>query len=402
MSKLLQEALADAKAVKRIAIENAKVALEETFQREVTGMFQEKIKEELENEETYGVDKQSGGLQGSSDIGGTVGGSKKPSAKSHKTSTKVVPQPTEKFFEETEEVEETVTAEGGPHQTKLESETDEGSYDETITNEELEEILSSLEEELDEEGEPTATAPAPVDPNAPALPAPVDPNAPVAPAQTPMASAPVDPNADLTAMNAAPAQPPVAPAQPPVAEEEDMEEISLEELLSEIGSEEELDEAKEDKKDKEDKEDDDKEDDDKKPAFLKKENASLRAQLSEHIKVVEYLREQINEINLLNAKLLYTNKLFKQFGLSNSQKLSIVEKFDLASTVREVKYAYTILAESLNSGASTVKKANTVAKNITEGLASKAVASTKPSKDVIVENTNEMASRFQRLAGIKK
>jgi hypothetical protein len=126
--------------------------------------------------------------------------------------------------------------------------------------------------------------------------------------------------------------------------------------------------------------------------------------LAEHIKVVEYLRDQINEINLLNAKLLYTNKLFKQFGLNNQQKLNIVEKFDLASTLREVKMAYTILAESLNSGASVVspKKTNTTVKNITEGLASKAVASTKPSKDVIVENTNEMALRFQRLAGIKK
>ena len=63
MSKLLQEAIADAKAVKSIAIENAKIALEETFQREVTGMFQNKIKEELETEETYGVGKQHGGLQ---------------------------------------------------------------------------------------------------------------------------------------------------------------------------------------------------------------------------------------------------------------------------------------------------------------------------------------------------
>ena len=85
MSKLLQEALADAKAVKRIAIENAKVALEETFQREVTGMFQNKIKEELANEEIYGVGDQGKGLQGSSDIGGTVGGSKKPSVKNSLT-----------------------------------------------------------------------------------------------------------------------------------------------------------------------------------------------------------------------------------------------------------------------------------------------------------------------------
>jgi len=387
MSKLLQEALADAKAVKRIAIENAKVALEETFQREVTGMFQEKIKEELANEETYGVGDQSGGLQGSSDIGGTVGGSKKPSAKAHQTSTKVVAQPREKFFEEAEEDEESLHAEGGPHQTQFEASEEEAVHDETITNQELEEILSSLEEELDEEGE-VAPAPAPVDPMAqapaPMAPAPVDPNAPVA------AQPPVDPNAP-----AAPVAPaPMAQAQPPVAEEEEsMEEISLDELLSEIGAEESLEEAKAEDEEEEDKEEED---------DLKEENTSLRTQLSEHIKVIEYLREQINEINLLNAKLLYTNKLFKQFGLNNSQKLSIVEKFDLASTVREVKYAYTILAESLSSGASTVKKTNTVAKSITEGLASKAVASTKPSKDVIVENTNEMALRFQRLAGIKK
>jgi hypothetical protein len=377
MSKLLQEALADAKAVKRIAIENAKVALEETFQREVTGMFQNKIKEELANEEIYGVGDQGKGLQGSSDIGGTVGGSKKPSVKANKTSTKVAGLQKEKFFEEAGEDEDSIHAEGGPHQTQFEGSEEEAGHDETITNEELEEILSSLERELDEEGEPSGV--------------PVDPNAPVAP----VAPAPVDPNAPV-----APVAPvaPMASAQPPVAEEEEsMEEISLDELLSEIGAEEEgLEEAK---KENDDEESESEDEDDEKTV---KEVASLRTQLSEHVKVIEYLREQINEINLLNAKLLYTNKLFKQFGLSNTQKLSIVEKFDLASTVREVKYAYTILAESLSSGASTVKKSNTVAKSITEGLASKAVASTKPSKDVIVENTNEMALRFQRLAGIKK
>jgi|NOAtaT_7_FD_contig_101_79219_length_3100_multi_8_in_0_out_0_1 hypothetical protein len=393
MSKLLQEALADAKAVKRIAIENAKVALEETFQREVTGMFQEKIKEELANEETYGVGDQSGGLQGSSDIGGTVGGSKKPSAKAHKTSTKVSKLETGVKLDE--EAEDSMHAEVGSHDNQMEA-SEEAVHDETITNEELEEILSSLEEELDEEGEPSPAQP-PVDPMAqtpapapaPMAPAPVDPNAPVA------AQPPVDPNAPVAPV--APA--PMAQAQPPVAEEEEsMEEISLDELLSEIGAEESLEEAKEEDDDeKEEKEEGKEEDED-----LKEQNTSLRTQLSEHIKVIEYLREQINEINLLNAKLLYTNKLFKQFGLSNTQKLSIVEKFDLASTVREVKYAYTILAESLSSGASTVKKTNTVAKSITEGLASKAVASTKPSKDVIVENTNEMALKFQRLAGIKK
>lgn len=370
MSKLLQEALADAKAVKRIAIENAKVALEETFQREVTGMFQNKIKEELANEE-MATQKPEDEMDEnvSSGIGkGSAKPKKQPHTKVSKLETGV------KLDEEAEEVDETIQEESG-----------EVVHDETITNEELEEILSSLEEEMGEEGQPAPAQP-PVDPMAQGAtvpPAPVDPNAPVAPP----APAPVDPNAPVV-----PPAPP-APAQPPVAEEEEsMEEISLDELLSEIGAEENLEEdeyCEEEEKDK------DKE-------YTVKEVASLRTQLSEHIKVIEYLREQINEINLLNAKLLYTNKLFKQFGLSNTQKLSIVEKFDLANTVREVKYAYTILAESLSSGASTVKKTNTVAKSITEGLASKAVASTKPSKDVIVENTNEMALRFQRLAGIKK
>ena len=53
-------------------------------------------------------------------------------------------------------------------------------------------------------------------------------------------------------------------------------------------------------------------------------------------------------------------------------------------------------------GGSVVKKTNTTAKTITEGLASKPVASTAPKKELIVENSNVMALRFQKLAGIKK
>jgi len=104
---------------------------------------------------------------------------------------------------------------------------------------------------------------------------------------------------------------------------------------------------------------------------------------------------------LLNAKLLYTNKLFKQFSLNNEQKMKVVENFDLTTSVREVKLTYAIMAESFNLGGSVVKKKNTTATTITEGLASKAVASTKPSQP-IVENGNQMAERFKTLAGIKK
>ena len=103
----------------------------------------------------------------------------------------------------------------------------------------------------------------------------------------------------------------------------------------------------------------------------------------------------------MNAKLLYTNKLFKQYNMSNTQKMKVVENFDLTTNVREVKLTYAIMAESFNLGGSVVKRKNTTATTITEGLASKAVASTKPPQQ-IVGGGNKMAERFKTLAGITK
>ncbi len=233
-----------------------------------------------------------------------------------------------------------------------------------ITDEELNEILAELEGELDEAGQ-------------------VDPNVPVAPAP-----APVDP------MAAAP-----APAPAPVAEEAEGEEVvDLQELLDSLNEEEMeesiVNEEKEEDDEKEEKVDEKIEDE--------KVDESLQAELNEAMSTVQYLRDQLNEVNLLNAKLLYTNKLFNQFNLDQKQKLKVVETFDLAKSIREVKLSYTILSESYSLGGSVVKKTNTTAKTITEGLASKPVASTAPAKELIVENSNVMASRFQKLAGIKK
>ena len=258
-----------------------------------------------------------------------------------------------------------------------------------ISDDELNEILAELEGELDEAGQ--------VDPNVPVAPAPapapVDPMAvapaPVAPA--PVAPAPVDP------MAVAPA--PVDPmAQAPVAEGDDGDEmVDLQELLDSLNDDEsageEITEGEE-------------EDEDEEPVDEKIEDAevveSLHSELNEAMSTVQYLRDQLNEVNLLNAKLLYTNKLFNSFNLDQKQKLKVVETFDLAKSIREVKLSYTILSESYSLGGSVVKKTNTTAKTITEGLASKPVASTAPKKELIVENSNVMALRFQKLAGIKK
>ena len=344
MSNLLKEAIADAKAVRATALANAKAALEEAFQPKLEAMLAEKLKNEIAD---------------SSDISN--------------------PDPTN-------------DNDGMP--LTVDRYVDESQME--ITDDELNEILAELEGELDEAGQ--------VDPNVPVAPAPVDPTA-VAPA--PVAPAPVDP------MALAPAPAPVdpmaqVPATAPVAEEMEGDEVvDLQELLDSLneeeteeeeGEEEEMEESiiNEEEKDEEKEEKVDEKIEDEKV------DESLQAELNEAMSTVQYLRDQLNEVNLLNAKLLYTNKLFNSFNLDQKQKLKVVETFDLAKSIREVKLSYTILSESYSLGGSVVKKTNTTAKTITEGLASKPVASTAPKKELIVENSNVMASRFQKLAGIKK
>lgn len=199
-------------------------------------------------------------------------------------------------------------------------------------------------------------------------------------------------------------------AEAPAAHED--EELNLDELLSETDDkdaddEEEIEEGKlppglakyqeEHGKDKKEKDEE-----------TVKENISLKKELSEYRSAVVYLRDRINEVNLLNAKLLYTNKLFKQASLNNEQKLKVIESFDLTKSVREAKLVYATLAESFNFGgrktveAAPKKVVSQTVKTITEGLASKTVASTKPTKAAVLTEGAIMANRFQKLAGIRK
>ena len=132
---------------------------------------------------------------------------------------------------------------------------------------------------------------------------------------------------------------------------------------------------------------------------IAKENAELKGALKEHRSVIKFLRAKINEVNMLNAKLLYTNKLFRAYELNGAQKMNIVETFDRCTTLREVKLVYSAKAESLGGS----KKS---AKSITEGFGSKPVGSTKPKADaekaeVLTETADEVIkNRLRKLAGI--
>jgi hypothetical protein len=127
---------------------------------------------------------------------------------------------------------------------------------------------------------------------------------------------------------------------------------------------------------------------------MKESFEKLQGELNEYKEAVSFLRDKLHEVNILNAKLLYTNKLFKEFVLSNDQKLKIVETFDRAQTTREIKLVYSTLAESYKDNGGERKEV------VKESYASKKSGGTAPKTKIITEES-QVADRFRKLAGLK-
>jgi hypothetical protein len=72
--------------------------------------------------------------------------------------------------------------------------------------------------------------------------------------------------------------------------------------------------------------------------------------------------------------------------------MKVIENFDRASNLREVKLIFATLSESFNLGTRTKR-------TIKESYASKPSASTRPSKKVISEG-NDLAARWKKLANL--
>jgi len=128
-------------------------------------------------------------------------------------------------------------------------------------------------------------------------------------------------------------------------------------------------------------------------------NEELKETLGEAYDTVSHLKSVINEVNLLNAKLLYTNKLFRNFDLNEGQKMKVIENFDRAGNTREAKLVFATLAESFHkptAGKRIVKESRS--------MASKPVASTAPSKETtqVLTEGFEQANRWKKLAGLIK
>ena len=112
--------------------------------------------------------------------------------------------------------------------------------------------------------------------------------------------------------------------------------------------------------------------------------------LEEAYSTIETLKSELNEINLLNAKLLYTNKIFKSKTLNENQKVKVLSSFDKAKNVGEVKMVF----ETLNEGIKVSK--NTINENL--GRASKGTMAPNVKKPIV--ESNEAFLRMQKLAGI--
>ncbi len=114
-------------------------------------------------------------------------------------------------------------------------------------------------------------------------------------------------------------------------------------------------------------------------------------ELDEAYNTIESLKSDLNEVNLLNAKLLYTNKIFKAKTLTESQKVKVLGAFDKAGTVKETKLVYETLNEGLKTKKSPIKESL--------GAASRVSRSVNAKKPII--ETDPMVERFKKLAGIK-
>ena len=341
MGDILKEAIADAKAVRETALQNAKMALEEAFTPQLKNMLSAKLKEdELEEGDPVLEDDDVDDEEGEDDA--------------------------EEGYHEGEHeegVHDDDEAEEGMHDDEEDAE--EGMHEDNIIEIDGVKYAPVVSEEEDEEDDEEE----------------------------------VEEDLDLESV--------IKELESELSEDEDLEEG--EEIEEEFEIDESLFEEDEELDEELDKSSDIGKGDNNRGSTDAssgigsgkkgmKESSDIQAELKEYKEAVVFLKDKLHEVNILNAKLLFTNKLFKEYSLDNGQKLKVVETFDRAQTTREIKLVYSTLAESFKSGPITRKT-----KNITES-ASSAVGSTKPStesKKVITEET-KVADRFRKLAGLIK
>jgi len=407
MDDLLKDAIADAKAVRETALANAKLALEEAFTPRIQSMLSQKIQSEIEDEDEVAdaevadeeeeVPAEAPEMEAPAEEAPEVAVEPEEGeevADEEEAGMEVPAMDTDEIEDEEPEVEGVIEIDGVKYAPVVSEEEDEEdavheeededegySEDldleavlaelegETVTEEEDEEEETVKEEEDKDEEEDDEVNENDVSSDIGAADNKLKPEA---GDSSKIGQGPEGEGSDKPAGKENSEDEIVDDLKEDVEISED---IDLEEVLKALTEEEDEEEEKED---------------------ASEAVNTLKADLEEHRNVVKYLRGKLNEVNLLNAKLLFTNKLFRNFGLNNEQKLKVVETFDRATNLREVKLVFSTLAESF--GNKVASKPSKVQES--KGSASKAVASTKPKTEEVISEGFDMKARFQKLAKI--
>lgn len=384
-SELLKEAIADAKAVREIAIANARLALEEAFTPKLQSILSKKLQAEMEDEdyedteELEELDTSKIGTGDNAEPASQPDTELDPETQKQTSALGAEDDNNEKVDDLTEseddddEIEDVTGAtydvtedEDEDEELDIDVEDDEvdDEFEDEIEDEDeldLESIIRELESELDDEEDVDVDLD--VDDEDEELDIEIEDDE---EEELDVDDLDVDDEMDID-----------------VDLDDEDDEIDLDEILREMGL---LDEEEEDEEEVED----------LTPSFESKIK-ELEGELGEAYDTIKSLKGTINEVNLLNAKLLFANKLFRNYNLTNEQKVKVVENLDRTNSVREVKLVYATLSESLKFGGNVSKKA----KRMTEGFASKASNTTAPTsqKEILTEGS-ELAQRFKELAGL--
>ena len=363
---LLNEAIAEAESIREAALANAKAALEESFAPHIKEMFSKKV-QEMDSKEDEKIEE----MKEKDDKKEELDEMDAPSF-DRKSGPSITPAP-EKVGKSTVQEEEEVELDALLSQ--LDEEMDKEDIDEAkdSDDEKIEEAEAKEDEKhLKEEEADVADAEIEVD------------------ADVDMDD---DPEVDLEEMTEEQLMDLIRDVIDELEEKGEIEadggdeageEIEIEDEEEMMEGEEEVEEGKVGKwKIREDEELDEAkhEDDDK----------AMEEALSE----INKLKADLQEVNLLNAKLLYSNKIFRNKNLSEAQKVKVLESFDKANTTKEAK----LIFDTLNEGMTTRERRKPLVREV-KGSASKATNVIKENKKPIVES-NDMVARFQKLAGIK-
>ena len=344
MSDLLKEAIADAKAVRETALQNAKMALEEAFTPHLKSMLSAKLAEDdLEEEDPFADDDEEEGEEDAEEMA-------------------------RHYREDDDEdgvVDIDIDADGDDDEEEAEPEEEGVSEEDIIEIDGVKYAPIVTEDEFEGDGEDMGEE--------------LDLEAVIRELEKEVSES-EDDDEDLTEEDD---EETVIDEQDDEEEEEEDKEMEEQSSSSGIGKGTGVKQASAS----------DEEDPGKGKVHEHVEN--LQTELNEYKEAVTYLRDKLHEVNILNAKLLYTNRLFREFALSNDQKLKIVETFDRAQTAREIKLVYSTLAESYSDGGIVTKKASV------KESASRKTGTTAPQKKIISEEY-QVADRFKKLAGILK